>query len=472
MRSLVADYLYYIHDKPHSLFLSSALNEAIDNGTLPRSITFGIAALSAGYVSFLFHSLLRLTVSRFSKDESLRARIFEFALIARESLKENMEIVSLENIKACILVGEHAAGVSDRSAEIMYDSWAVRMAQVLRLWEDDPAKSTIENEIRWRVWYSCCMIDTWSSIGHNVPKVIDAHTARIENLTPEDHLQRCTNTRVLNPGCGVGLWTFMARLALIYARVPDLHRQLAAFDCNEYNIHESTAEVVAELEKYYTEIPTSLQFNPENLQSHISRGIGHVFIALHLGFHHYSNLVHFPYLDPRRSRLFPTDMHAERCKYHAGALSDILSTSLSQPGCETLYQTVGHMATVSSCVLLYILLLGENHEIDAAKARLGTNFTKLIELTKYWPAMHQVVSITAQMRCTFIDISGQKDRLLEFQYACLISKSQTVHKLDNWMVRFLLYYALPLPPKLPDQFSGTFIERMDVTDDVFQKFDL
>lgn len=408
VRSLVADYLYYIHDKPHSLFLSSALNEAIDTGTLPRSVTFGIAALSARYVFVLFGSLLWLTFSRFSKDESLRARVFEFASVAREALKENIEIVSIENIQTCILVGEHAAGVSDRSAEIMYDSWAVRMSQVLRLWEKDPTKSTIENEIRWRIWYSCCMVDTWTSTGHNVPKVINAHTASIENLTPEDNLQRCTNTRILSAGGGTGLWTFMARLALIFARVPDLHRQLAAYDSDEHSIHESTAGIAVELDEYYAELPASLRFNPENLRSHISRGIGHVLIALHLGFHHYSTLVHFPYLDPRRAGLFPTDMHAERCKYHAAALSDILSTSLSQPGCETIYQTVGHMAMVSSCVLLYILLLGENHEVDAAKARLGTNFTKLIELTKYWPVMHQVVSTAMPTSCALINVCGRK----------------------------------------------------------------
>ena len=58
LRSLVADYFYYIHDKPHSLFLSSVLDEAVEDNTLPQSITYGIAALSAGYVSLFFRGLL------------------------------------------------------------------------------------------------------------------------------------------------------------------------------------------------------------------------------------------------------------------------------------------------------------------------------------------------------------------------------------------------------------------------------
>jgi hypothetical protein len=274
----------------------------------------------------------------------------------------------------------------------MYDSWAMRMSQILRLWEDDPTVSAVSREIRWRVWYSCCMINIWASTGHNIPRMIDSQRNLIVDLTPEDTFQHAGNALFTSTDGSIGLWTYMARLALIFSRVPDLHHRLAAHDHNESSIHQRAAGVAAELDAFHTELPSSLLFDFEILQTHRLRGIGHVFIALHLCYHYYSTLVHFPHLDARRSSSLPGDLHAERCKYHGAALSDMLGTSLSQAGCEMLYQSIGHMATVSTCVLLYVLLLSDGDEIDAAKTRLETNFTKLMELARYWPGIQQAVS--------------------------------------------------------------------------------
>lgn len=41
----------------------------------------------------------------------------------------------------------------------------------------------------------------------------------------------------------------------------------------------------------------------------------------------------------------------------------------------------------------------------------------------------------------------QMERLFVFQNACMWSADANTHKVDRWMVRFLLQHALPVPEK-------------------------
>lgn len=99
--------------------------------------------------------------------------------------------------------------------------------------------------------------------------------------------------------------------------------------------------------------------------------------------------------------------------------------------CHVVYLTIVQMTMVSSAVLLHMLLYGAEADIDLAREQLTSNFEALIELRRYWPSVPQMIQ-----------------RLLVFQDACLQFAPGTTHRLDRWMVRFLLEYSLPLQERV------------------------
>jgi hypothetical protein len=98
--------------------------------------------------------------------------------------------------------------------------------------------------------------------------------------------------------------------------------------------------------------------------------------------------------------------YAHRCKQHAADFSDLLRLAHDEEGCAAVYNIVAHMTIVSSSVLLYTLLFGEEHELPAARRRLESNFDLLIELRDYWPSVRLMVSPPrAMVFCSRIDMT-------------------------------------------------------------------
>lgn len=79
------------------------------------------------------------------------------------------------------------------------------------------------------------------------------------------------------------------------------------------------------------------------MERHASLGIGQVFVALHLGYHHYATLLYFPYLGSQLTRVPDQKLFTTRCKYYTAASSDLLRSSNETQGCEAVYVIVSHM---------------------------------------------------------------------------------------------------------------------------------
>lgn len=393
----------------------------------------------------------------------------EFAEAARFYLREDLEHVCMDNIKTCILICEYASAHSDKFVEAMYFSIAARMAQLLRLDTDLSKTSTIDLEIQRRVWASCFMMDVWSSAGLDIPKQLDRifrplslmDETRFQNLMPAQEASESGSPRP-------GLWFHMISLAQIFICVQEFHKQLLSQDSNELAVDEMAAALSSKFDQYMADLPPSATLSDENLNSHISNGTGQSLVALHLGYHHYATLLYFHYLERTDSGTNDNNRFANSCKDHAAALSDIIRMTMERPGCEAKYHIVGHMTTISSSVLLYTLLFGHSSEIDAARTRLNVNFAKLMELSKFWPGTDRFVSRPSSHHEAVMANRYQRTRLLRFQDACMWSISPRTHKIDNWMLKFLLNYALALPPKFSE--STALEDRTNVTSQAFSAF--
>ncbi|KAL5048421.1 hypothetical protein BDW71DRAFT_213493 [Aspergillus fruticulosus] len=386
---LIDFYLKFIHDKPHTLFHPTTLKSRVQAGSLPEATLFSILALAA----------------RFADEQTIRERAKAFFQTAKESFKRTLDDVTLDNVHAAALIGNLCGVEGDSKRESLFFGISFRMAQILRLPETSPEDDRIMRETKIRTYWSLYMIDQWSSAGLDMPRQISDTD---QNPLPVLELEFWK----LRPGeqhngtaeqkHSPGLWGYMVILARIFGKIHELHRQLVNSRITDTETEERTRALALEIETFAHNLPANVKHSQENLEHHARLGLGATFVALHLGYHHYSTLLYFHYLDSTLTQVPNQSLFAARCKYHAAAFSDLLSLSSRVPGCEAF------------------------SELPDARTRLYSNFQVLLKLKQYWP-----------------DVDTMIARLFAFQGACMRSTDQ-VYVVDKWIVKFLLQHALPI----------------------------
>ncbi|KAL4927044.1 uncharacterized protein BDV17DRAFT_299297 [Aspergillus undulatus] len=416
---LVDTYLRLIHDKPHTLFHPTTLRSRVHTGSLPTATLFSILALAA----------------RFSNDQSVQNQAKEFFQTAKESFKRTLDEVSLDNVHAAALIGNICGVEGDAEGEsLFFGGHIFSHAQILRLPEPSPKDDRILRETKIRTYWSLYMIDQHKSHPFPMPEL------EFWRLSPgEQH----AGANIQNPG----LWGYMAFLARIFGKIHELHRQLADGQLTDTQTEEQTSQLALQLEEFVQSLPCHIQHTRDNLEQHARLGLGAIFVALHLGYHHYSTLLYFHYLDTTQFQVHNQHFFAARCKYHATAFSDLLSSSDKVPGCDAVYFIVSHMTVISSSALLHTLLFGEVAELPDTRRRLYSNFQALLKLKQYWPDVDMMIT-----------------RLFTFQEACMRSTDR-VYVVDKWIVKFLLQHALPIEEGLRPPTTENLAERDKFAED-------
>ncbi|KAL2817342.1 hypothetical protein BJX63DRAFT_110002 [Aspergillus granulosus] len=429
IRDLLVDlYLELIHDKPHTFFHPETLRAQTQNGLLPDAILFSILAFAA----------------RLSNDQAVRGRAKEFFQAAKDALKKTIDEVTLDNVHASALVGNLCGIEGDASGESLFFGIAFRMAQILRLPEANLEDDGIMREIKLRTYWSLYMIDHWSSAGLDMPRQIPDTT---RHSLPMPELKFWSLNQGNKASCVLpcdrrpGLWGYMVILARIFGKIQELHRRLANNHLSDAEAEEYTRQVALQFQEYSQNLPSDIELTRDNLHHHAKMGLGSTFVALHLGYHHYSTLLYFHYLDSTHIEVSSQALFAARCKFHAAAFSELLSISNDLPGCEAVYFIVGHMTVISSSALLHTLLFGEPDELPDTRKRLSSNFQVLLKLKQYWPYVNSMIT-----------------RLFAFQEACMLSTDR-VYVVDKWIVKFLLQHALPIEKNLRPPTTQSLAER-------------
>ncbi|KAF5590554.1 uncharacterized protein FSUBG_10770 [Fusarium subglutinans] len=441
---LVDLYFRFIHDSPHSLFHEPTFKASVAEGTVSQPVLLAMMGLSA----------------RFATDPGVVARGPIYRAKATAALKEDLEHICIENIQACILVGNNFFGEGDADAESLYFGLASRMTQILKLGEIDESDDGVMREVKRRIFWTCFIIDTWASGGSNLSPQFRWRTK--EPRGPLDEYMfynmRLGDGDVADVDWKPGLWAHMVRLVGLYAEIQNLQQELAnGAEWNESFIDESVQRLEAELGAFEEGLGPELMFSRENLASFVSRGLGRVFIAFHLGYHHYYTLLFYQYLDHRRPPTRNGRKYASSCKVHAAIVCDVLQASRGVPGAEALYNIVGHVTIVSSSVLLHTYLFGESHELEESRDRLSSNLESLVQLRNYWPSVEMMVSTYPITRRRFL-ISTQIKRLVVFQKNCIQSMNVESYRFDRWMVKFLIAHALALEDKVDDSWSAASVD--------------
>lgn len=276
---------------------------------------------------------------------------------------------------------------------------AIAMMQLVesRTTQDDGG--AVSQELLIRIWWALFAADNWCSSSLGFPRQM-RDWPRPTRLPMDEHLFADMATDeplhdLTEPCKSPGLWAHMATLIEVFGPIQELNWSAANSEgLHPDQIEQGVDRLAQQLDDWQNKLPGDVQLTESNLIEHSKRGTGGIFMGLHLGFHHYATLIFYQYLDTRSTQTVRAREFAARCKHHALNYSTWLARGRRQPGCEAVYPTVGHMAIVSSSVLLHTLLFGEENEIQQSRRCLEANFEALLELGEYWPIVKIMVSFT------------------------------------------------------------------------------
>ncbi|KAH7349397.1 hypothetical protein B0T11DRAFT_130561 [Plectosphaerella cucumerina] len=409
---LVQYYLIKLHNRPHSLFHPARLLKQVADGSLSRPLLLALCSMG----------------SRFSPDRALRAREMCLMDESKRLLLADLENICVENIQTCILIANLCAAHLNPTSEALFFRIAISMAQIMNIGASPG--TLIDLEIRRRTWWTLFMADRWSSSGLGLHRQIRDSGLAVDLPMDEAVFEALPpDAARLDAAWQPGLWAHMISLVQIFGPVQDLNRRSVQGAMDALEIERAVVALASQLDNWEAALPLDMQMSDRNLDYHCARGTGGPFVALHLGYHHYATLLYFRFLEP--GAVTPAAQgYRERCTFHAARYSGLVRLARQRGDCDAVYPTVGHMAVVSSAVLLHTLLFGDEEDLAAARDAMNANFEAIVELSQFWPNTASMIH-----------------RIVTFQNFCLLSTDYKTHQLDGWMIRFLIEYSLPLEEK-------------------------
>lgn len=262
------------------------------------------------------------------------------------------------------------------------------MAEIINIESLTKNGTVIESETARRVWWSLYVSDLWCFAGLSLPRRMKDLGGSCDLPTDEMAFRSLSPDQTsLIPTWKPGIWAYLIQLVRLFGPIQDVNRRVAQGDTDTAELDQDVDILGQQIEAWRDTLPADIQFTIQNLQGHQHNDLGGPFISLHLAYHHYSTLLYFRFLEDKN----PSSSYVTLCKHHASSFSNLLQLSRQMQGCEVSYPTIGHMAAVSSSVLLHTMLFGDQTELPTARRELSANFEALVELQQYWPATEATV---------------------------------------------------------------------------------
>ncbi|KFY10483.1 hypothetical protein V491_07629 [Pseudogymnoascus sp. VKM F-3775] len=348
---------------------------------------------------------------------------------------------SVATVQVCVLIGHYLGGEGDVKSKHIYLGIARLHAQAIRLWEMPPDSTIVSREIRRRTWLSVIIAENWSATDMSTQPVLSSEHDMLFPIMDEVEfltLQPSAFSDGLNfQSSKQCMWAHMASTIDIFRQVSAMISKLSLNLRTLDSYRSDISDLSQRLDYWVQRLPPELQYSMENLVYFGNAGLGRTFLAMHMGYHHFRQLLYYPFLNSQTNRDVAISSHlvecdrdyAQLCKKHALAISDLIKIGFDTSGCNPAYFLTGHILVVSSSIHLHTLLFGEDQvAADVARERLVSNFEILMQLKMYWPVIDTSVA-----------------RLREFQNSRRLSVLDSF-VLDNWMLKFLMEHTTNLGP--------------------------
>ncbi|KAJ5510231.1 hypothetical protein N7453_002334 [Penicillium expansum] len=390
----------------------------LNEGTASMIHVYAMCALAARFSDNpVFHGIARGSRGNIYISEAVR--------LAQQSII----IPSLESMQGLVLIGYYYGGEGDTKAKHVYIGLARLHAETLSLWGVPKDDSPIYQEEYRRTWLSVNIASDWSAIDISIEPVSFNQGRKIDILEFDDMAFQSLDLELekapRSPSSPYTMWAHMAKTLDIFNKTSVLLRRMSQGLVSFDDYCQEAAVLEGRLDQWEESLPPSLRYTTDNILSSVKQRLGRTFLAMHIGYHHFRQMLFFPFLDARRDQhTIKLTQKAIQCKQSANIISEILRHSTDIEGCDLNCFIYGHIAVISSCVHLHTLLFSGSPELPSmAREWLLSNFKYLMEIKSYWPVVDQSIA-----------------RLRNFQNSCRDSISDPF-LLDNWMARFLTEHS-------------------------------
>jgi hypothetical protein len=342
---------------------------------------------------------------RFSKHDCFRtsdprSRGKVYAEEAMRLLYQELINPTVETVQACILIAHYLGGEGDVKGKHIYIGIARLHSQAVRLWETSEESDIITREIRQRTWLSVVIADKWSAADMSIQSVIHEDQSNIFPCLDEIEffaIKPGASSSSLNLQASKrSMWAQMAATIDIFRSINDIILSLSLALRSIQSYQHEISRLAHQLDQWVEGLPAELTYTIPNLAFFANAGLGRTFLSMHIGHHHFRQLLYYPFLDPKQYQqpnnqalqAHLSSRYAQLCKEHAMAVSDIAKISFRTNGCELVYFLSGHILVVSSSIHLHTLLFSEDQtEANMARERLISNFEILMRLKIHWPVV-------------------------------------------------------------------------------------
>jgi hypothetical protein len=343
--------------------------------------------------------------SRFSKNQYFstsepRSRGKVYAEEAMRLLHRQLIKPTVTTVQSCILIAHYLGGEGDVKSKHIYIGIARLHSQAIHLWETLEDSDIITREIRRRTWLSVVIAEKWSAADMSIQSVIyEDHGSIFPSLDEIEFLaiQPGTSSKSTNPQASKhSMWAQMAATINVFRNIHDIILSLSLNLRSIQSYQHEISRLEHQLDQWVESLPEELTYTMHNLAYFANAGLGRTFLSMHIGHHHFRQLLYYPFLDPRQYQQPHDQLHqvhfsgryAKLCQEHAMAVSDIAKVSFRTSGCDLVYYLSGHILVVSSSIHLHTLLFSEEQtKANMARERLISNFEMLMNLKIHWPVI-------------------------------------------------------------------------------------
>ena len=329
-----------------------------------------------------------------------RARGGKFVAEAQRLLHLQMMEPSVDTVQTSLLIGHYLGGEGNVKAKHIYLGIARLHGQAIRIWEMPEGSEVVLREIRRRTWLSVIISDSWSATDMATQPILSKKEDMIIPLVDDvefftlqpEHFSQDLGVKIPT----INMWAQMAATIDIYRRVS---RLISSYSLKLRSIASSRHEVSdlsQQLDRWIDRLPPQLHYSTGNLAQLSKCGLGRTFLSMHMGYHHFRQLLYYPFLNPQETQTTGPQpeginidaFYSRECKGHATAVSDMIKVGFQTSSNSLAYFLTGHILVVSSSIHLHTLLLGDNpNDADMARERLISNFEILMVLKMYWPVV-------------------------------------------------------------------------------------
>jgi len=355
-----------------------------------------------------------------------------FAAVATKMILQSFDFPSVEHVQAYILLALHMFGSCRGPKAWMYIGMAVRMAQEIGLHKIDevpvgsqPTKVKseaifIQRETRRRTFWSCFLLDRYSSCAVGRPTLIDEDDcdvrlpcneaiwnydhpfskSLIEEYFKEVHVKQDSRITLTNNGlcaCFVSVTALLGRVSQF------INRSKPSNSPPPWNPQSQFSILANETDMWYNSILPHYAYNKERLQKLVANGTGVIFATFHLLYYATVITLHKQIVAALQNNenLESNDefMYAseERCR-SASKIVVSISSDILQHGRQCLCPFTVYPIFLSTTILINDLYSSDNTIANEAKRDLERVEKYLTTMGPYWGMANKFLFMINEMR--------------------------------------------------------------------------